>query len=91
MALRRESAELRSELTRQNQIHLTLLKTINRNLMNLIKNPTHFAYTNTVAETNKVNHIERETKTLAVQETEKVASLSKCPRSLYVLWQEFEL
>jgi len=28
---------------------------------------------------------------LAVQETEKVASLSKCPRSLYVLWQEFEL
>ena len=89
IALRRENAELRSELTRQSQINLTWFKTMNRNLMYLMKKPTNFAGTNTVTEADMANHIERETLTL--QEREKVASLSKCPKTLHVLWQEFEL
>ena len=89
IALRRENAELRSELARQSQISTTWFKTINRNVVHLMKRPTHFVARNTVTDADTVNHIERET--LAEESREKAASLSKCPKNLHVLWQEFEL
>ena len=93
--LRRDNAELRVEMTRINSVHTNQLRTLNRNVLQLLntsryvrndqnRNNQNVLQLGDAAGANGNAAAEQE------QQEHRIATLSKCPKTLHALWSEYE-
>jgi hypothetical protein len=88
MHLRQDNAEIRTELARNYQIQNTVLRVLNRNLRQLMRNPllSH----RQERSRNDNNELQHEMQHEMQQTNSNNATLSNMPRTLHELWNEYE-
>ena len=87
IGLRRDNADLRAEIARIHERHERLLTRVNRNVTHLLRNPArrmqrqenNLVVENAIAEDREIE-----------EQSAGSAVLSKCPRTLHTLWNEYE-
>ena len=88
IGLRRDNAELQGELRRRSEIQERMLRQVNRNVTHIMRHPLRRRM-----RLNEHNVIDRNIdNAVAVAEEEEASAalLSKCPKSLHTLWNEYE-
>jgi hypothetical protein len=91
IGVRRDNAELRVEMTRINAVHTNQLRTINRNILQMMNTRR---YVRNDQNRNNQNALQlgdaAGANGNAAAEQEGHAILSRCPKTLHALWSEYE-
>lgn len=81
--LRRDNADLRGEVARIHERYEQLLKTMNRNLIHLMRNPV-------LRLQRQQNNRDVDNGIANAEQHAQTAMLSRSPRTLHTLWNEYE-
>ena len=88
LGLRRDNAELLAELRRRSDINERMLRQVNRSVTHMTRNPLRRQLQSN-AQNESDRDLDNAVAATADEETSAVL-LSKCPKSLHALWNEYE-
>lgn len=89
IGLRRDNEELQAELRRRSEIHERMLRQINRTVTHMMRNPLRRRMQPNV-QNESDRDLDNAVAAAAAEEETSAALLSKCPKSLHALWNEYE-